>query len=237
MKIRKVILILGVVIFTVSLIFYINTENNLSKSEKVYEELRLSIIESNENSDSTENVLLNKYSSIKAENEDLVGWLSDNNYINYPIVCNMSDDLFYLHHDFYKNYAYAGCLFIDGNYTINDKVIIVYGHNMRNNTMFGSLDEYCNESMLNSSMFYFSNLYKDIDLKPIAVCNLGISDFDYYNYQGNLDSDSFSTLISNLSKSVITGSLDNTDYSNNLVILSTCEYSHKDGRLLIICKY
>ncbi len=87
------------------------------------------------------------WEELKAVNPDIVGWLyvdaQDN--ISYPI-CRADDNDFYLHQTFRKQYLYAGSIFEDyhNNRNFTDPNTLVYGHNMRNGSMFGML-KYLND--------------------------------------------------------------------------------------------
>lgn len=75
---------------------------------------------------------------------DTIGWLDLSNIrINYPILYREGDREFYLHHDAQGNYAYAGSIYMEdfNRPDFSDPVTVIYGHNMKNNTMFGYLEE------------------------------------------------------------------------------------------------
>ena len=82
---------------------------------------------------------------LQAQNPDCVGWIEiDGTPVDYPIM--MSDELvngedFYLHHTFDKSTSNHGSIYVDPNVTVNN-LSIIYGHNMRDKTMFGSLKNY-----------------------------------------------------------------------------------------------
>lgn len=84
---------------------------------------------------------------VKEDNENkAIDW----NYlksINYPILKD-NDKLYYLKHNFNKKYNNNGSIFTLNKDFINDKEIVVYGHNMRNNTMFSILGNYLNTNFL-----------------------------------------------------------------------------------------
>lgn len=68
-------------------------------------------------------------------------WLNiSNSNIDYPVVQGMDND-FYLNHSFYKEESISGTLFIDYRNNIDsDKNIVIYGHHMKNETMFHDLN-------------------------------------------------------------------------------------------------
>jgi len=92
------------------------------------------------------NGILSDYSELKKINNDLVGWIEIPGFrkkIEYPVMKG-KDDKYYLNRDFYGNFSYAGSIFIDGrnNPEQVDRHIILYGHAMRDFSMFGNLRDY-----------------------------------------------------------------------------------------------
>lgn len=75
-------------------------------------------------------------------NEDIAGWIVFNNQcVNYPLV-QADDNTYYLNHSFRREENKAGSIFMDcRNNSFEDRNVVIYGHNMRNRTMFGSLKD------------------------------------------------------------------------------------------------
>lgn len=88
------------------------------------------------------------FEGLTAVNKSFVCWLyAEGADINYPVVqCNDND--FYLHHTFEMKKNSAGCVFMD--YEVDPMLTswntFIYGHNMKNGTMFGHLKNYINNS-------------------------------------------------------------------------------------------
>ena len=81
------------------------------------------------------------FSKIKSQNSDAVAFIKVNDTDIEYIVVKGKDNSFYLNHNFNKEYNSAGWIFADSrnNFDGNDKNIIIYGHNMRDGSMFGKL--------------------------------------------------------------------------------------------------
>ncbi len=97
------------------------------------------------------------FAELKSVNEDIVGWLRIRALdISYPVVQGEDND-FYLHRTFEKTDNFAGCLFF--NYLnkpdLTDQNTIVYGHNMRNGSMFGKLKQFREEGKFEKSKFFW----------------------------------------------------------------------------------
>ena len=85
---------------------------------------------------------------LRSVNEEVVGWLyCPGTIINYPVVQTTDND-FYLMHNFSREYNGAGALFADMNSSLGvlESNYIIYGHNMKDGSMFGSFQSYKNES-------------------------------------------------------------------------------------------
>lgn len=100
------------------------------------------------------------FDALKAINEDVVGWLELEAIpsISYPIAQG-EDNEYYLHRTIKKTYNFAGSVFIDStnDSDFSDCNTIIYGHNMKNGSMFGKLKQ-----------MYESGKYKDS--KYLWIC-------------------------------------------------------------------
>lgn len=90
-------------------------------------------------------------------NPDVIGWIcfDSDELPSYPILYS-GDDETYLRTDIYGNQSTAGCIFLEGanNPDINDYHTIIYGHNMRNQSMFGSLKKYKTEAFYEEHPYF-----------------------------------------------------------------------------------
>ena len=96
------------------------------------------------------------WNGLKAQNQDVVGWIVMSPSVNYPIVQG-SDNNEYLHKNFNGDYEFAGCIFMncDNSSDFTDKNTILYGHNMRNGSMFGDLDYFYTESYATDNPYIY----------------------------------------------------------------------------------
>lgn len=97
------------------------------------------------------------FAGLKKINEDLIGWISaDAVGVSYPIMHGKDND-YYLHRTFEGTYNFAGCIFMDylnkGNFS--DKNSIIYGHNMKNGSMFGSIHKYKNAETYEKDPYFW----------------------------------------------------------------------------------
>ena len=84
------------------------------------------------------------WEQLKAINSEIVGWIYMDAIpgINYPVL-RAEDNEYYLHHTFRREYLFAGSIFMDhtNKGDFSDPNTILYGHNMRNGSMFGRLSD------------------------------------------------------------------------------------------------
>ena len=101
------------------------------------------IYESSDNLDA--NGVLKDYSNLYNQNSDLAGWIRIPGFkkvIDYPVM-QAADNDFYLARDFYKNSSLAGSIYMDSrNNDLDDRNIVIYGHAMKDYSMFGNLKDF-----------------------------------------------------------------------------------------------
>ena len=184
--------------------------------------------------------VLSEYAAAYELNQDLVGWLQvPNTDINYPVVQNPKQgEDYYLDHDFMGDKSAYGCLFVRKEadpFAPSDNVNI-FGHHMRDGSMFGSLDNYTDKKFWQENReFRFDTIYEHRTYRVFAVfittatLNQG---FQYYNFVDGT-SDEFDAFVSRCKALSIYDTGITPEYGGKLVCLSTCEYSRQNGRLVV----
>lgn len=97
------------------------------------------------------------FASLKEINEDVYAWIKvPNTKIDYPIVQNEVTD-YYLRRSIYKKYLLAGCIYTNSvnKKDFSDPVTLVYGHNMRDDTMFNMLHEFEDKTFFDQNEFFY----------------------------------------------------------------------------------
>lgn len=144
-----------------------------------------------------------------AENADCIGWLSiDGTNISYPVMHTPSNPQKYLRRNFYGRYSQSGVPFLDGRCDLQSTNLIIYGHNMKNGTMFSDLKKYVDRDFLNA--------HRTVKFEMVD----GIR---YFTVTEILRTDITDTWYDRIAAE-----------GGRQLILSTCYGSGKDGRLLII---
>lgn len=97
------------------------------------------------------------FESLKEINEDIIGWLKIGALdISYPIAQGEDND-YYLHRTFAGEDNFAGCIFMDyqNSPDLTDDNTIIYGHNMKNGSMFGMLKHFLNDGVYDSDEYFW----------------------------------------------------------------------------------
>lgn len=218
MKCKNVSIIL--LIFILTIVFYISCYI-LLKDLKEYKEIDKSteklIEESIEIKEETQKRSID-WEYLKSINKDIIAWIEiENTKIDYPIL--KDKDVYYLKHTFDKKYNSNGSIFTTNSYPFEDKETIVYGHNMKNGSMFSDLGKYLNKDFLNSHFnFKIYTPTCNYEARIFSVYSIGVE-----TESNNIKSLNFEDRIEYYKKA----SEYNIETDSNIkkiVKLSTCSY-------------
>ena len=181
------------------------------------------------------------FAELYAQNPHVVGWLEMDPDIALPVV--QWDNSFYMDHDFDGNESVAGTLFVDSRNTLwpQDDHILIYGHNMKDGSMFGSLNNYRNVGFLRATTcIQFNTIYGDAQYVPFALFDASMTkdDPNYFklirlNFSEEQPFDAF--LADVQSRSLFNIPVD-VNENDQLLSLVTCSYSMDNGRFIIMCR-
>ena len=228
------ILIIGCLAIAVGVFFKMSYDFNTDRTEQKWYKDTAPKITYDENDDNTDNGI----DELVAQNPDCVAWVRiDKTKIDYPIMQTKENPQFYLRRNFKKEYSYIGTPFLDAACDIEKSSnLIVYGHNMRDGTMFADLVKYKQKDYgVNNPIIKLITPNGCRRYVVIAVARV-TSDDDWYSYTETVDEIRFGELRAHIeSKSLYTinGTM---EYGDSFLTLSTCEYSQTNGRLIVIAK-
>lgn len=211
-------------IITLGIVSYIlindNLENNSNKQdiEELIDDVFIQDI------DTTEEPIID-WNYLKSINKDIIGWIEiEGTEINYPILKD-SVNLYYLKHNYLKNYNSNGSIFTLNNKPFEDEETLIYGHNMKNGTMFSLLGNYLNEDYLyshqNIKIYTSEKNYKGVIFSAYSI---GIG-----TEKNNISKLSFDKKVEYYKKSSQI-KVDNIEITNKIVKLSTCSYINSRTR-------
>lgn len=171
------------------------------------------------------------FEMLKEENSDTKAYIKINNTnISYPVLKTSNND-FYLNHSFDKNENSAGWIFFDYTNKLDDtdKNIVIYGHNRRDGSMFGTLKNILNQDWYNNednlSILFIDEKGEHI-FKIFSIYT--IENEDYYiktNFNSDNEYEEFKNTIKN--RSIKEFNVDINDINNNILTLSTCANNNK----------
>lgn len=271
-KTRKILIVFFSVILIGS-VFYIGYNQYKNKmEEKRIEELQQNIIENPESADIVkeqletetevletqeieeyetetqieEKTILPEYEDLYNENPDLIGWIKvEDTPIDYPVMQTFDNPTFYIHRDWEKNESTYGLPLIDARCTSESGNIIIYSHNMKNGTMFGSLKKYNEKSFFEEhQIIKFDTIYEKAEYQIIAVLLAQVfydeepkeNEFVYYDYIGLGSKEEFQEYVDQVKERSLYDTGVTAEYGDRLITLCTCNYHVKDGRFLVVAK-
>ena len=179
-------------------------------------------------------------------NPDIYAWIDiPGTDISYPIVQSATDDSFYLDHDSDKNTSSNGAIFSEHVYNdtmFDDKVTVLYGHNMKSGAMFGDLQPIYRhpENLKNFDEIVVYLPHKELHFKIFAAMQYSRMHLLHY-YQVEKRS-AFELLIDdiyttrNLNMNLVEEL--RPEFEDQVVVLSTCLSGNNDYRYLVmgVCK-
>ena len=144
-------------------------------------------------------------------------------------IVKANDNSYYLSHNFNKEYNIAGWIFADykNKFDTTDKNIVIYGHNMRDNSMFGSLKDVIKKEWYNNESYKYITLITEEEYHIYEVFSVyQIEKEDYYiktNFKNN-ELEEFINTIKERSKKDFNVKVTKDD---NILTLSTCANNNK----------
>lgn len=178
--------------------------------------------------------------SLRLKNEHATAFLTiADSQVHYPVMYTPDSPEYYLRRNFEGGYSYYGTPFFETR-GVDEKVKIIYGHHIRGEKMFGELINYNNREFLASHDTV--HLYtQEGDMQYRVLCAL-YTDGDDSNkiysraIAGFYTEDEYNAYIQDLlKKASAKHTLTETAFGDELLILSTCEYSKDNGRFIVVC--
>ena len=183
----------------------------------------------------------------KNNNKDFVGWLRiDGTKLDYPVMQSpVSEANYYLYRDYNGDNSTRGSIYAREEcdvFTPGDNVTM-YGHNMKDGSMFAALNAYVDKSAWdNNSLVFFDTFNHETGevqyhvYKIFAVfkttANLG-EGFTYQRFENAANQQEFDEFVSNCKKLSFYDTGITPQYGDKMICLSTCEYTLDNGRLVV----
>ena len=175
--------------------------------------------------------------TLATNNVDCIGWLSiPDTVVSYPVMYSPSEPERYLHLDFYGRYSYSGTPFLDARCDPYNGNLIIYGHNMINGTMFGSLKRYRNADYLNSHKIVYLEQPDGVHMFEVFSVVTLEKDDAWYSFLHAADADEEAAWISDLERNSGVHTYSTPAGTERLLTLSTCTGNRKSERMIVVAK-
>lgn len=244
-KLKKIVLLLLIVVFVCGIGYTIYYLYNSYKDKKDNTNILNNVIvdDTPVTEEKTEKML--QLEELQKENNEIIGWLEiEDTNINLP-VCQTTDNDFYLTHNYKKEKSKGGSLFLDKNFDLvnGSSNYLIYGHRNTQGLMFEDLLKYSKEDFYNNHKTIKFTTNKDDSVYEImsvfysrVYYKSEQNVFRYYYFVNANNEEEYNDFVNNCKKSSIYDTGVTANYGDQLLTLSTCEYSQEDGRFVVVAK-
>ena len=171
------------------------------------------------------------FDTLKEKNSDITGWIyCPDTPINYPIVQSNNNNQ-YLRTDLNGKYSVSGTIFADyRNKDLSDPNYIIYGHNMDDLSMFGTLKKYKKDGYFDAHPIIFLLTPEENYIIELFAGALVKKDSEIYKTDPPKD------VINDIrNRSTFECNIEVAD-NDTIVTLSTCSYEFNDARYVLLGK-
>lgn len=166
-KVRNIIIAILLAVFVISGVMMAKTFNNYGKGEDIYNSAEeISGVSDGINIYTADELLLNlekekigkiDMAALREINPDVMGWIViPGTSVSYPLM-DGEDNQYYLEHTWDRSLNSVGSIFLEENCSseLSDFNTIIYGHNMKDKSMFGSLKLYKDEEFWKEAPYIY----------------------------------------------------------------------------------
>ena len=185
-----------------------------------------------------------KFAALRQRNEDFIGWISiEGTNLDFPVMYRPDSKDYYLRHGFDGEHSNYGVPYLDEDCTLTaenrSQNLVIYGHNMKTGTIFGCLTDYKKaDTYRKHPVIEFDTLYGDGSYEVFAAFAIDVveePDFAYYDAI-DLDESAFNAFVAEVKRRSDVDSGITPVYGEDLITLSTCEYSTANGRYVVCAR-
>lgn len=175
--------------------------------------------------------------ALTGSNSNYFGWLTiPDTVISYPVMYSPGNPEQYLHTDFYGNYSFSGTPFLDARCDPNDGNLIIYGHNMTNGTMFGSLKRFRDRAYLAAHPYVYLEQADGVHVFEIIAAVTIPKNDPWYCFLKATTAEEEKQWVADLREKpgLHVGSI--PENVKPLLTLSTCNGAKRSERMIIVAK-
>ena len=192
--------------------------------------------------------ILPQYYALSEQNADVIGWIRiDGTKVDYPVMHTPKDPLLYMHAGLDRAYSYSGLPFLDAwNDPRGDaQNLIVYAHNMRNGTMFGTLPKYESRRYWQTHpTVTFDLLSEEREYEVVGAFRSelsagdadGADGFICYDYIDLSDINRFREYVRAVKEASLYETGITPEWGDQLLTLSTCSYYAGSDTFALVCR-
>lgn len=187
--------------------------------------------------------IMPKYADLVVENPELFGWIRiDDTVLDYPVMRSTADNQKYLYANFDGKYSFAGTPFAENVCSADSDNILIYGHNIKDGSMFRSLFKYEKQSYWEKHpTIMFSDLYEDYEYEVMAVFYDRVYKktddvFKFYQFIDAEDEADFDYAVSQFKEKSLYDTGVDAQYGDKLITLVTCSYQVENGRFVVVAR-
>lgn len=251
---QGILLIISVILIALAIWSLMGMYGDYRKEEKLHEQLKRIHEQVREPDEKTEDPVSPEDTSeteeavvidegllaLHEENPDCIFWIRiADTQIDYPVMYHPEEKDYYLKRDFHKEYAYAGSIYLsdycDPEESDNR---ILYGHHMNNGSMFADLDRYkdaqfgASHARIELQTLHGAEYYRVIAAFAVPVYTG--NDFLFYGFTKAENKTAYDDFVRECKERSLYEMDETAAYGQRLLTLSTCEYTHKNGRMVVV---
>lgn len=225
---RRVINSILVLLILVFIVIIVNKKYSYYKENLRYNKIRnirSELVKQNDNE-----VFIDD--EMKKINSDYVFWIEiPDTVINYPVVQGV-DNQFYLNNNFYGEESISGTIFLDAeNDLASDRNLILYGHHMRDGSMFAGINKFKEEDFFDNGKIKIIKDNKEYFYEVFSVRVVDGNDNKIISHFNNDEEfDNYIELLK--TESIYKKDEINSDFSK-IITLFTCSYEFDNARTII----
>lgn len=169
------------------------------------------------------------------KNADCIGWVYiEDSAVDYPVMHTPSEPQRYLRLNFDKEYSNAGIPFLDGDNTLDGDNLIIYGHNMRNGTMFSDITQYRNENYFTEHPIIEFETARGLKLYTVFAVVYVKNEDSWYDFYAAADETDYKNKIDEIKRRALYDTGITPEYGQQLLTLSTCYGATKSDRIIVV---
>lgn len=240
-RILNIILVIACLVFVVSAFMIGRTLYLSHKHQKNFEKISVQapLPPKSEADTEAKKEVVTFFDTLHDQNPDVAAYLTvPDTQIHYPVMLTPDDNEYYLRRDIDKKYSYYGTPFFETACKADGGVRIIHGHHISGKKMFGELLYYQNlDFMMTHSKMYLYEAQGDSEYTVFAAFYTTGDDKDNVYTEGAnglYTKEQFDAYIRNIRNLSAAQNPDiNIEIGDEILLLSTCEYSQHVGRFVV----